>query len=472
MHMTVLVAFLIVFLSEEAGTGSVPLPILLPAAGGYILVSVLLGWLGSTLSSLRKKLEDLAHWRSLSRWFFQGWLLGGHACLVFIFGLREIIKNSVPGMVQVPVACDMLAMLPFFFSILGNWIMGYRIYLHTRKMLNLKLESRKLPSTPVWTLREFLVFNARHDVLFVVVPMFLIKGLMDAVEMSFVATFPEGTTRDTAIIISLVALAAMFLITSPLAIVKIWSTSPMPDGDLRDSLEDICSKKNISFRNMLVWKSKGTLANAAVIGIIPGARYILISDAVLERLSTREILAVFAHELGHIINRHIFYMTLFVLSSMTLCYIAGWLVSAALLETTTINMDTSIGFFVLLAALAWFFGLGPVSRQFEHQCDAYSAWMMGQESDNKNGEDKITPEGAKVFAKALKKLVELGGEGLRRKNLRHGRAIHRICKVQHLASIGASMEDVNRRVRRTKILLLVITAIMAVCASMAGFLIR
>ncbi len=47
------------------------------------------------------------------------------------------------------------------------------------------------------------------------------------------------------------------------------------------------------------------VVNAAILGWFPFARYFLMSDALLESISDRQIEAVFAHEVGHGVHRHV-----------------------------------------------------------------------------------------------------------------------------------------------------------------------
>ena len=43
--------------------------------------------------------------------------------------------------------------------------------------------------------------------------------------------------------------------------------------------------------------------NACVTGIVPGFRYVLLSDALIDSLPPLETAAVFGHEIGHIASR-------------------------------------------------------------------------------------------------------------------------------------------------------------------------
>ena len=47
------------------------------------------------------------------------------------------------------------------------------------------------------------------------------------------------------------------------------------------------------------------MANAAIVGFLPGHRTVLFSDSLLAGLPPRELAAVFAHEIGHARRHHV-----------------------------------------------------------------------------------------------------------------------------------------------------------------------
>ena len=62
-----------------------------------------------------------------------------------------------------------------------------------------------------------------------------------------------------------------------------------------------------------LWDTEGSVFNAVVTGALPGYRYILLSDALVDALDEHEIAAVFGHEMGHIRHRHLASFGLFFL---------------------------------------------------------------------------------------------------------------------------------------------------------------
>ena len=82
----------------------------------------------------------------------------------------------------------------------------------------------------------------------------------------------------------------------------------MPDSPLRRRLEEVARRHNVSFRDVMLWNTRHQMGNAAVMGYIPRFRYFLLSDLLLETMSDEQIEAVFAHEIGHIMHRHLFWL--------------------------------------------------------------------------------------------------------------------------------------------------------------------
>src|SRR5258705_4362477 len=129
----------------------------------------------------------------------------------------------------------------------------------------------------------------------------------------------------------------------------------------------------------MLWQTDFSMANAAVIGLLPGWRYVLLSDRLLETMSDPEIEAVFAHELGHIVHNHMAWFVVFfaILILATLGpgqMLAGWLDNRLprwLVQNYAIGVSwTGMMFIAILMTV------GYLSRRFERQADVFAARMM------------------------------------------------------------------------------------------------
>lgn len=82
--------------------------------------------------------------------------------------------------------------------------------------------------------------------------------------------------------------------------------SPLPNGELKDKLERLAQNAGFSAKNIFVLDSskRSTKGNAFFTGWGRNKR-IYLYDTLLDKLSTEEIEAVLAHEIGHYKKRHI-----------------------------------------------------------------------------------------------------------------------------------------------------------------------
>ena len=161
----------------------------------------------------------------------------------------------------------------------------------------------------------------------------------------------------------------------------------MPDSPLRRRLDDMCRRAGVRYRKILVWNTNNHVGNAAVMGVLPWVRYVLLSDVLLERMNDREIESVFAHELGHIVHRHMTWYALF----FVLLALGGIVVGAAFSKipdtgaiygvVSTVTPAAGLGLFVLL--------FGALSRRCERQADVYAARTM----EMINSEQLLASEG-------------------------------------------------------------------------------
>ena len=158
---------------------------------------------------------------------------------------------------------------------------------------------------------------------------------------------------------------------------RILPTSPLREGPLRRRLESLCRRSGMRYRDILVWHTHYNVGNAAVMGIVPRVRYVLLSDLLLERMDDEQIEAVFAHEIGHVVHRHMGWYVVFFFCFILVMLAAGSLVPAA---SWLDRLPVSQGAWAMAglsgAATAFLLLFGFVSRRFERQADVYAARMM------------------------------------------------------------------------------------------------
>ena len=77
-------------------------------------------------------------------------------------------------------------------------------------------------------------------------------------------------------------LGTLVLAISPFFIRLAWPTRPLPEGPLRRRLERIANRVGFRYTDVLVWDTGNMMVNACVTGILPGFRYVLLTDALID----------------------------------------------------------------------------------------------------------------------------------------------------------------------------------------------
>lgn len=100
------------------------------------------------------------------------------------------------------------------------------------------------------------------------------------------------------------------------------------EAELVERLSRLSERAGTRVRGVFEWKlgEKSAKANAALTGL-GATRRVIISDTLLNSAAPDEIEAVFAHELGHHVHRHIWYGLAF---QMALSFLGFWLADVAL----------------------------------------------------------------------------------------------------------------------------------------------
>ncbi len=398
----------------------------------------------------------------------QGVLALSHAAVLCCTDwLRLCYRAPVVG--DWPVVPGSLAAVPFLLSILLMWIATYPA---DRAVRQIALESylfRGRPVRPVWPLGRYLVFNLRHQVLFILVPMLLILAARDLI------TLYEQPLRDltgqTMLPDLLLGLsAAIVAVIAPTILRRVWVTQPLPEGPLRDRLRYLCRKLRLRCREILVWHSGGMIVNAAVMGVIAPFRYLLITDAMLEQMEDRRIEAVFGHEAGHVKRHHILFFLLFA-------FISGCAVM--MLGYHSRGMDRGAYQIVIAAAalalsLKWGVLFGWISRRFERQADIYGVRALaasgmpcqiecalhtsvegGNPGDWRARGDPLCLTAAHVFGETLNEVAVLNGIPPEARSWRHGSISSRSRTVIRLAQDPHATACFERVVYRVKIAIFV-----------------
>lgn len=157
---------------------------------------------------------------------------------------------------------------------------------------------------------------------------------------------------------------------------------PLEDGELKNAINEFCTKVGFKLKNVFVidGSKRSTKANAYFTGLGSKKRIVLY-DTLINDLSTEEIVAVLAHEVGHYKKKHIFTSIIISLFQTGVTfYILGLLIgnielSKALGVSYNSFHISLIAFGILYSPISMIVGIfmNIFSRYNEYQADEYAA---------------------------------------------------------------------------------------------------
>lgn len=192
----------------------------------------------------------------------------------------------------------------------------------------------------------------------------------------------------------------MFMFGTSLIVPLFNKLTPVEDGELKDKVADYCKSQGFSLKNLFVMdgSKRSTKANAFFSGL-GKSKTIVLFDTLIEKLETKEIVAVLAHEIGHYKKKHT--LAMFFLSNVQtfiFLFVLGWLLSYPQLSQALGASQPSfhialLAFVLLFSPISLITGIinNSISRRNEFEADTFA-----KETDDaealKTGLVKITTD--------------------------------------------------------------------------------
>ena len=156
---------------------------------------------------------------------------------------------------------------------------------------------------------------------------------------------------------------------------------PLPAGELRDEVEAYCQSQGFPLSKL--WEMDASKRSTKLNAFFSGmgkVKIIGLYDTLIQKLTTKEVVAVLAHEVGHYKRKHVYTMFLFSnVQTLILFALMGWLLGnpnlARALGSEIPSFHLSLISFVLLfSPLSTILGLiaNSFSRFNEYQADQFS----------------------------------------------------------------------------------------------------
>ena len=189
--------------------------------------------------------------------------------------------------------------------------------------------------------------------------------------------------------------------------------TPLEEGELKASIHAFSKKAGFKLNNIYVidGSKRSTKANAYFSGFGAKKRIVLY-DTLINDLTTDEIVAVLAHEIGHYKKKHVM-INMFIsllLTGFTLFLFSLLIDNAILSEALSVEMPSFhiglITFGILYSPISELTGIlmNYMSRKFEYQADNYAKTKYGGEALisslkklSRNSLSNLTPHKANVF---------------------------------------------------------------------------
>lgn len=158
--------------------------------------------------------------------------------------------------------------------------------------------------------------------------------------------------------------------------------TPLEEGELKNKIEEFAKKAGFRLKNIFVidGSKRSTKANAYFTGFGPKKRIVLY-DTLINDLTTEEIVAVLAHEIGHYKKRHMLSgLATGIAESGIMFYVFSLLVNSPALSNA-LGVDEPklhiglVAFGILYTPISFFINIitNYISRKHEYQADHFAA---------------------------------------------------------------------------------------------------
>lgn len=351
---------------------------------------------------------------------------------------------------------ELAAISPLLLFLALTWTSTYSLERRLKEAVVLRALDQGWPMHPPLGRAAFVWSHFRHEVLLSLLPLSLITAWEEAVPAAArVLGLSEAGGHATAgwwavaegPVTWLGVLAC--LIVAPALMCTAWDTVRIDAGTVHERVRRVITRYRVRVRGPLLWRTQGSMLNGAVIGLLWPFRYLLFTDALIERLSGPQFEGVVAHEIAHVRLRHVPWMGAGVLA----CVIAlGTSVEIIARSTPALgSADATLP--VTLATLGLtLLAFGWISRRFEWQADAFAARHLSStlpsESD---GTLVITSEAIAAMSSALGSVADLNGLPRRRFDFRHGSIADRQRRLTDLEGRRHASLPIDRTVWRIKL---------------------
>jgi Zn-dependent protease with chaperone function len=440
-----------------------------PVAGLLVVTGLFVSAWGRRISGSAAPRAVLwaEHLVRAARWL----VLLNHAAAVLVFGWLATVRGVVGDRILVD---ELLTILPPVLGLLGTWWLYYPIERRVRESILIRRLDQGRAVHPTPTRAQYVLAQARLHLLFLLVPILIILTLAESIDAA-ASAWSGGLWNAWVADVATFGAAIAVVATAPLLARLVLDVELLPPGSLHRQLMAVCEAHGVRVRRLLVWKTHGSMVNAAVMGLVWPLRYVLLTDALLESMDTRQLEAVMAHEVAHLRRHHMPWMmaALVALLIGPVVLIDGVLrLSCAVFPILAEGLPPWAGLTVSGLSLACALGaFGWVSRRFERQADAFAAVHLSRRAAHPcpgSGPPAITAEAVEAVRGALGTIARLDLVRPARPSWRHGSIAWRQAYLSSLAGLAAGRLPIDRQVVAIKRLTVVLLVLAAACVALVA----
>jgi len=388
-------------------------------------------WVASSLIQSRSSWElQNRIIRRLSRNHSVVWAAMG--ILVFA-GLDWPSLVAVTWMLEdIPALYELVLLSPLIVSLVGSWFAFFdiqQLYRRPAKRWNINWKKR-------WA---FVSVRMRMHLITMLVPLVLLLTSLRFSHLIQQLSVPQ-------IVLAAVLLGIWISAVAPFLFVAIWQTIPIADAQLLKSLQDVCRSSGVGIARMRVWKTGDQIANAAVTGLLPGFRIVVLTDALLKYFTKDEVAAIVRHEVGHVKLLHLPLKMFFVMLPMVALildqshslgihqWIASLVGESGLVGLPGVQIAQCL--IAVLFVVFLFTVLRWLNHRLEHEADLFAAMELQRSSSNDFND---------LTQSALRKLGAIAPQQLNRSTYLHPSISARIALLE-----SAQLDDtIGRKFQRS-----------------------
>lgn len=478
MQIFVLILFISLMASKTLSihTSHKDLTVILGSLGMY-LIPVSLNWfsckravkqLNTPDDNTGKMIHRLEITLSAGKWC----ILGIYVMSLFHLGYYDWLSTNLNRTLNLGFFAEFIIIIPPILCVMATWWFYYPIDRRIRESSLIRQIDEGRPAYEIWSRNQYMANHIRHQLLLILIPLIALLTWSKIIELL-------PLTYEVSRIVELVGTLCIFIL-APLIIQLTWDTVPLPEGELRTRLINLCKTYNVKIRELLLWRTFGGMINGAVMGVVGKFRFILLTDALLDNMNTDEVEAVMAHEIAHIKKRHIpwllvcaiatfgmsLWLTSNVLDLLSMAMprlfpnfenIPEQITSSWFILHEYIDIYTWISYLetteVVFTFIGWYFAFGYFSRRFERQADTYAVQHFASHCPEEGtSAGYIGPEATGKMIRALRHVSALNHQEENKRSWRHGSIRWRIEYLRNLTGTSINECKIDREVFRLQIL--------------------